>query len=790
MSQSKPTHKPGRIDVGAVLALVIAALGATLADWQTGRLADWDILTFYLPWYAHMGEALRSLDVPGWNPYIVSGTPFAGDPQSGWWYLPAMILFTIFPPLLAFKISILFHMVLGAIALYVLARLLGFSPFPAFIGGVIFGISQTADISTCCTIFFQLLPWIPVALIGVELGLRAQLWQGRALSCCLTAFALSQMAGAWVGQGMYNAYLVVFAWFLFRGLLYPPHATRSLRSRLQITALNGISSFALGIALAAAGLLPRLDAVRRSHVGSPEYRGETAADIGWEPKFLLEALTRLNPNWFPYYIGGAALVLALIGCADLKDRMELRFFAGLAIVVAILPLQPNPLHRLFFLLPEFRGMHLHDPGRVLILLPVATAMLATAGTSIATSGRYRRWPLSAALFVVLLITLNWNRTWKLLSVTTVGAGILLVAFALSWVAYRRGVEQHKSAWMATIIFLVVLSDPAGFVLQRDLRTAENAQTGIAIEQSASAVDPNGAGEFLQQQIESGEVFRYFGFLGPREGYWFQAHEIYDQPTVLPVLANNRAMRLQLFDIQGYNPANIQRYLDTFFVANGFKRDYHEVLVFRDTIGSPLLRMLNVHYVIVPSDESMYPDEGGPLTIPADFKNVFENDAVIVYRISDGLPRAWVVHDTIEAEDDVAWNAVAAGSIDLKTSAFVSTPIDDIEPLAPGSVDSVRINKYEPDLVQIDVETSSAGLLVLADTWDPGWKVSIDGTTSELVRVNGLIRGVRIPEGAHSVTFSYQPTSLRVGLMVSFTSAALAIALCLAALASRNRKKQL
>src|SRR4051794_32707561 len=56
-----------------------------------------DILTFYLPWYEYLGSRLRTFDIPGWLPYTMSGVPFAGDPQSGWGYLPAMVSFAIAP---------------------------------------------------------------------------------------------------------------------------------------------------------------------------------------------------------------------------------------------------------------------------------------------------------------------------------------------------------------------------------------------------------------------------------------------------------------------------------------------------------------------------------------------------------------------------------------------------------------------------------------------------------------------------------------------------------------------
>jgi hypothetical protein len=70
----------GRADapaIGTLLALV--AIVAWVRLWYRPGLGDWDIMTFYLPWYGFLGEHVRHLAVPGWNPFIFSGTPFAGN---------------------------------------------------------------------------------------------------------------------------------------------------------------------------------------------------------------------------------------------------------------------------------------------------------------------------------------------------------------------------------------------------------------------------------------------------------------------------------------------------------------------------------------------------------------------------------------------------------------------------------------------------------------------------------------------------------------------------------------
>ena len=94
---STPTAPVTRTDIcwfGLLMMVVIGVMGINL--WSRYNLYRLDILTFYLPWYEHLGERLRAFDIPGWMPYAMSGSPFAGDPQSGWGYLPAMVIFTIF----------------------------------------------------------------------------------------------------------------------------------------------------------------------------------------------------------------------------------------------------------------------------------------------------------------------------------------------------------------------------------------------------------------------------------------------------------------------------------------------------------------------------------------------------------------------------------------------------------------------------------------------------------------------------------------------------------------------
>src|ERR687888_2057378 len=74
-----------------------------------------DILPFWLPTYCLLGKSLLAGHIPSWNPYVMGGLPFAADPQSGWMYAPAMILFTALPCGLAMGLFVAAQPILGGL---------------------------------------------------------------------------------------------------------------------------------------------------------------------------------------------------------------------------------------------------------------------------------------------------------------------------------------------------------------------------------------------------------------------------------------------------------------------------------------------------------------------------------------------------------------------------------------------------------------------------------------------------------------------------------------------------
>ena len=55
-----------------------------------------------------------------------------------------------------------------------------------------------------------------------------------------------------------------------------------------------------------------------------------------------------------------------------------------------------------------------------------------------------------------------------------------------------------------------------------------------------------------------------------------------------------------------------------------------------------------------------------------------------------------------------------------------------------------------------------GLLVVAETYYPGWRARIDGKPAQVLEVNGALRGLPVPKGAHTVEFEYSSDTVRWG----------------------------
>lgn len=792
---------PGSRADGVALAVLLAL--TAFVSWDLVRVANWvsrvDLLTFYLPWYAHLGERLRALDIPGWNPYVFSGTPFAGDPQSGWAYLPAMICFTLLPAIPAMKAYAVLHLVLGGVITYALARVLGMPILPSLLAAAAFEFGPyVIHNSRCCTIMAQIAPWIPLAMLGIELGLRSRTWSGRCLSWWFAGLAISQMLAGWIGQGAYNGLLVVASYIGYRTLIQPPAGSRSVPARLRMTLVHGAGVFLLGFALGAAGLLIRLDVNAATNLARGAYEELSDGSRPWTLLGMLDRILSTDQSTLKFYIGGATLALAILAPLVARARFAVPYFAVYTMVVLTLTLEPTPLHRVFYLLPQYQSLHEHSAYRIIGILWVGPAILAGATLASLPQWIRRRWGIAAALLpIAALLTLA--RALERQGETINGETYVAVAgvsavLALAWVV-SRPLWHNRIPWRShlltagtLLLIAFVVWDPTGRGVLARIGTTTNLDIARATELAASTRDAGGAGEFLQQRLAEEGPFRYFGYdaIGLRtaetEGLTYHGRRL--DPDIQALLVSARAMRLKVFDIQGYNPVQLKRYVEFIEAVNGLRQDYHDANIHPAGLRSPLLNLLNPRYIIIPN--SLPPGRPRPdlVALIGRTIEVFHNERVRVLRNDAALPHAWIVHDALQVERGEALNLLANGGVDPRETVLLETAPPALEePTDPGE-DTVSITSYEADRIQLTARTTAAGILVVSEVFDSGWHVYVDGKRAPLLVADHILRAVPLAAGEHVIEMRYEPVSLRAGVWI--TTGALALLPVLALLSLRQR----
>ena len=161
----------------------------------------------------------------------------------------------------------------------------------------------------------------------------------------------------------------------------------------------------------------------------------------------------------------------------------------------------------------------------------------------------------------------------------------------------------------------------------------------------------------------------------------------------------------------------------------------------------------------------------PLILSTDgaFQRVHSGD-VKIYEVLDALPRAYVVHQTRLLDDDAAAiQAMADPAFDPARTAILAAGTE-IEETSTGEP-TVTVTEYEPQRVTLQASLSAPGYLIVGDTWYPGWQATVDAEAATIERANVHFRAVYLPEGTHTVRFTYKPKAYLIGVGITLLSLA-------------------
>jgi hypothetical protein len=142
-----------------------------------------------------------------------------------------------------------------------------------------------------------------------------------------------------------------------------------------------------------------------------------------------------------------------------------------------------------------------------------------------------------------------------------------------------------------------------------------------------------------------------------------------------------------------------------------------------------------------------------------------------------LPRCYVVPSVEVIERRDAPVHVVLGRIDPRRSVVLPhdpLPPGDRQPFTPGTWVS-----DDPDRVVIRVDTRAPGLLVVTNTWMPGWEARVDGRVEPVLRGDFWLQTVPIrTAGGHQVILRYEPPGRWAGVAVTWVAALVWVALAI------------
>jgi len=93
----------------------------------------------------------------------------------------------------------------------------------------------------------------------------------------------------------------------------------------------------------------------------------------------------------------------------------------------------------------------------------------------------------------------------------------------------------------------------------------------------------------------------------------------------------------------------------------------------------------------------------------------------------------------------------------------------------------------PGAVLVQADAPFDGVLVLANSWDPGWRVTVDGVDDRVLVADHALLGVAVKAGSHLVRFTYDPHGQKRARLAALAALVGLAALCMGAVRERRAR---
>lgn len=697
-----------------------------------------DIITQIYPWRHLAIDIWKSGNIPLWNPYTFSGNPLLANYQSSV-LSPFNILFFAFSFVDAWTILVLIQPLLAGIFMYLYAKSLKVSQTGTIISSVSFMFCGfITSWMGYATLGYAIL-FLPLALFSIEKYYSTK--KNIFLLLLSLTFPLSFFSG----------HFQISLYFLLAILAYFIHKFIKYRNTKDIAHILLYTFF--GLLLTMPQVLPSIELYLGSFRSSFFQTG--GIPIQYiptliAPDFFGNPVTR--NTWFGHYaewnayIGVLPIMLAVYSLSRIKNPQV--FFLFTTGVFVLVLATDNPLSNLL--------LNLHLPilstssiNRAIVLYSFTFAVLAGFGydyllSDIKKSGK--RVVILLGLFSLFFITL-WS---------TIFLQVFIPSDKIS--------ISKQNLLLPTIIFLA-----SCFVILIGNLFRKNKYNKILFASVAVGILSMISFDMLRFTIKwqpfdpKNLVFAEF----PTTKAF---SKIAGFNRVFGNFGGEASVYYKLPSVEGYDALYNKRYGEFLgFIENGKVIDSAWSVVSLPKHAEntkKAINLLNIKYVV-----HKLADNGVPWTFPfwtypqGQFSLIYKDASYEFYQNNKVLPHAYLVGKyRIINEQSRILEAIFSEEFDESRKIVLEEDpkINNSE----GDIGDVEIISYQPNKIEIAVDSKSNSLLFLADNFDKGWKASVDGKNVSIFRADYTFRAVPVDKGKHAVKFVYEPWSFKLGVYLA------------------------
>ena len=671
----------------------------------------------YYPTSVLYTDALRRGEMLLWNPYNFGGIPITevGSTTGPLFYPPRLLaMLALSPPWQAVALQFS-HLLLAGLAMYALLRCWNVEVWGAIFGAVVWELNGHNAFWLCFEFVALTAAWLPLMLLGATLAVRRRSFGWSVATGVFTGLSILSGGLHWVYVGC----LVLAVWFGFLCLAATWRDCKEGKYRSAVWCLS-LPGIALLVALGVSAVLwvPLVGWIEFLHRQPPPgLVGLFPSPFSWreigQAAFLLPRCfyEPTGPPDYPgfAFVGLPAMILAIFGCVRKLRSAPTWLGIGIAVFALTLVLGLYPLLVVFSaVVPGFRTFH-------------------------GTIGFY---PFGLAIAI-------------------------LSAFGLSELVRLLAARPR---WRVALPAVLILLE---------------ATVLVCFAKRINPIQPIRADRFFPETPLIAKLRELQG-----EHRILQVHNRCPDGAWLPaVLVGRKPGIFELragFGYESLMPEHPARLWQT--VANDGRpalEPFYSIVVPRlwyDRIPMDLLTKISVGLLVTPPDLRPKEIAGQDLVSTGALRLVYTGRDGFIYENPQALNRAYLVPqvvsvsteaDALKRFADPQFDARAAAIVvgdHPETELFLQPPADDVRQFQAQS--RATITRDELHEVGIRAVCPRPALLVLNDTYAPGWKVRVDGQQQPVLSVNYAFRGVLLPAGEHEVSFRYHPRWFFVGLYIS------------------------